>query len=135
MNQPRELPDGRRWNGIIYLHDKPQAGCTCVTCDKPARNLGHVDGDMIMSRCRRDQGGFLKDTDLEGIAADPRTRLTMLLVRCNGGRFLVPADQCQHFLNIIKRDFLEQERGGGTIAAIQRGADYVRDVSLPAQSR
>ena len=27
-----ELPDGRRWNGLAYLHDTPRDGCSCPTC-------------------------------------------------------------------------------------------------------
>ncbi len=33
MGNPRVLPDGRRWNGLAYLHDAPTATpCTCHTC-------------------------------------------------------------------------------------------------------
>ena len=30
MKEP--LLDGRRWNGLAYLHDTPQVGCNCPTC-------------------------------------------------------------------------------------------------------
>lgn len=34
------LSDGRRWNGLAYVHDAPVAGCDCGSCvgwfDKPA---------------------------------------------------------------------------------------------------
>lgn len=80
----------------------------------------HADGDYVIARARRDavRFGCLRETDVALIAGDARTRLTLLLVRCGGGRFLAPANQVKHFTDIIERD----------------GADYVRDVSLPAQS-
>ncbi len=28
----RTLPDGRRWNGLAYVHDAPVEGCTCGSC-------------------------------------------------------------------------------------------------------
>src|SRR3990167_7661346 len=63
----------------------------------------------------RKNGGFLTEGDVALLAADPETRLSLLLVRCGGGRFLAPADQVKHFIGII-----EEHKG-----------DYVRDVSLP----
>jgi len=29
---PRELPDGRRWNGLAYVHNAPVNGCNCGSC-------------------------------------------------------------------------------------------------------
>jgi hypothetical protein len=60
--------------------------------------------------------GFIERLDLAALAADPATRLRPVLVRCGACRFTAPADQAQHLIDIIARD----------------GADYVRDVSLPA---
>jgi len=43
-------------------------------------------------------------------------RLFPLLVRCGGGRFTCPAQDVEHFIEIITRE----------------DSDYVRDVSIPA---
>ena len=58
-------------------------------------------------------GGFLDRLGIETIAREDRLRL--LLVRCGNGRFLCPAQDVDHFIQIIDRD----------------GQDYIRDVSLP----
>ena len=57
--------------------------------------------------------GFLTLTDVKVIAKEDR--LKMLLVRCNNCRFLAPAQNIQHLVDIIERD----------------GKDYVRDISIP----
>lgn len=84
------------------------------------------------------QGGCLTAADLERfVKVDPQR---LLLVRCNGGRFLAPADQTNHFCNLI-RDYgtlLEVKFGKDTKgwqAALDAGyesIDWVRDVSIPA---
>lgn len=71
-------------------------------------------GHDRMSIAATEHNGFLRHEDVAVIAADPATRLTLLLVRCGGGRFLAPADQVQHFVDIITRE----------------KSDYVRDVAL-----
>jgi len=58
-------------------------------------------------------GGFLRDIDIKMIAE--RHPMRMLLVRCGNGRFLTAAQDCQHFIDIIRKE----------------NSDYVRDVSLP----
>ena len=72
----------------------------------------------------RKNGGFLTEGDVALLAADPETRLSLLLVRCGGGRFLAPADQVKHFIAIIEEhnNFCEEHFSKG---------DYIRDVSLP----
>ncbi len=77
------------------------------------------------------QDGFLKDEDIKQIEAiDPHL---LILVRCNNGRFLTPAQNCLHFANIIEQHFTEKEnKFGGVVQAVTNGADYVRDFSLPA---
>lgn len=50
---------------------------------------------------------------VDAIATDPETRLTMLLVRCGGGRFLTPAQDVKHFIGII-----EQNQRGSRDAAL-----------------
>ena len=99
------------------------------------RNLGHIDGDMVITRCRREKMSFLQDTDVEAIAADPRTRSTLVLVRCGGGRFVVSADQAQHFIGIVERDAAAQaylKRKGPEGPQAGPPSDYIRDVSLPS---
>ncbi len=103
----------------------------------PTRNMAHIDGEMVISRCKRDNHGFLQTTDVEAIAHDPRTRLTLLLVRCGGGRFLAPADQVLHFIGIIERDaraqhYLDTKGPEGPKAGPP--TDYIRDISLPTES-
>ena len=56
--------------------------------------------------------GFITESDLPDIIRE--NRLQPLLVRCGGGRFIVPAQDLQHFIDIIERD----------------GQDYIRDVSI-----
>lgn len=89
--------------------------CTCAGSKGLAR-IAHLKAERM---------GFLLADDVATIAADPVTRLTLLLVRCGGGRFLAPADQVQHFIAIIDRDRKANETNPDL-----RG-DYVRDVSLP----
>lgn len=72
----------------------------------------HVSLSRVL-KVAKEQGGFLKDTDVAIIAHHDRLRL--ILVRCGNGRFLCPAQDVAHFIAIIERD----------------GTDYVRDVSLP----
>lgn len=87
-----------------------------------------ADGAAVLERCQREQGGFLKDLDVALLAADDKTRLTLLLVRCGGGRFLAPAQDVAHFIGIIERD-----ADAGKVHG--HGGDYVRDVSIPADSK
>ena len=72
------------------------------------------------------QGGFLSPEDLQQIAKD--FRLMMVLVRCGCGRFLAPAQDAKHFMDIItEHSTLKEEK-----EKIPHQGDYVRDVSLPA---
>lgn len=64
-----------------------------------------------------DKCGFVTKEDVAMIAACGATRLTMLLIRCGGGRFLAPAQDVDHFITAIEKS----------------GDDYVRDVSFPAK--
>lgn len=59
--------------------------------------------------------GFLNETKVAVVAADPATRLFPLLIRFGGSRAIVPANQV-----------------ASLIATMERGGDYVRDVSIPA---
>lgn len=57
-------------------------------------------------------GGFLNSENLKALVNIDR--FCLVLVRCNGGRFLAPAQHVAHFIAIIERD----------------NRDYVRDVSV-----
>lgn len=58
-------------------------------------------------------GGFLTEPDdLKKLIQEDR--LQSVLIRCGGGRFTCPAQDAQHFIDIINRD----------------GKEYVRDASV-----
>ena len=78
----------------------------------------------IIRTARIERCGFLTPADIATIAADPATRLQLVLVRCGAGRFLTPAQDAAHFIAIIERDYQTSGRNTG---------DYIRDVSLPAE--
>ena len=84
--------------------------------DTRPRNI-HGDGEAIIAYAKRNTIGFLNSNQVAAIASDTRTRLTPILVRCGACRFVVPADQCQHLIDIITRE----------------GSDHVRDVALVAE--
>lgn len=69
-------------------------------------------------------GGYLTLSQIEAIAAEPTSRLSMILVRCGAGRFLAPAQDVQHFIRIINEHKAFAEAAGE--------GDYVRDISLPS---
>jgi hypothetical protein len=73
-------------------------------------------GRMIIQRAQRDRGGFLTEDDVAKIAADPTTRLTCLLVRCDGGRFMAPAQDVKHFIAIIERTDMDRVRDVSVMA-------------------
>lgn len=60
--------------------------------------------------------GFVGPDEIAAIADE--NRFEMLLVRCGGGRFIAPAQDINHFVELINAS----------------GTDYVRDVSFPARS-
>lgn len=59
------------------------------------------------------QGGFLNETDINALAELDRMRL--VLVRCNNGRFLCPAQNAAWFSDLLE----------------STSKEWVRDVSLP----
>ncbi len=71
-------------------------------------------GQHILNEAACDYG-FLNETKVAVVAADPATHLIPLLVRFGGFRCVVPANQV-----------------AAMIATVERGGDYVRDVSIPA---
>lgn len=60
--------------------------------------------------------GFITEEQVNEIANHNETRLCLLLIRCNGGRFLAPAQNVKHYVQIIN----------------ECGKDHVRDISIPA---
>lgn len=56
--------------------------------------------------------GFITENELAQIINE--NRLQPVLVRCGSGRFVCPAQDVQHFIDII----------------IREGTDYIRDVSI-----
>ena len=56
--------------------------------------------------------GFIKETELPLVVKE--NRMQMMLVRCGSGRFVCPAQDVKHFIDIIERE----------------KSDYVRDVSI-----
>lgn len=74
----------------------------------------------LLIKIVKQQYGCLDLSNIHELASLDRLRL--VLVRCGNGRFLCPAQNVEHFCNIIRRDF----------DAHQNDCDYVRDVSLPA---
>jgi len=66
----------------------------------------------IIKKALDENMGFITDADLSEVIKE--NRMQLLLVRCGGGRFLVPAQDAKHFIDIVKRD----------------GTDHIRDVSI-----
>ena len=69
---------------------------------------------MNMARLRKRNHGFVTKEMLPEIVRI--NRFEHLLVRCGGGLFLVPAQDADHFIQIVNKE----------------GSDYVRDLSFPA---
>lgn len=76
------------------------------------------NGLDTIRRAKAERYGFLRNADIRAIADDPSTRLRLVLIRCGGCRFLAPAQDVNHLIQIITAS----------------GAEYVRDVSLPVES-
>ncbi len=83
-------------------------------------------GQTTLDNARVNRMGYLKDEEVALIAADPATRLTLLLVRCGNGRFLAPAQDVAHFIGIIE----EHARQAHLSPNGWMVSDYIRDVSL-----
>lgn len=66
----------------------------------------------IIQKALDEKMGFITDAELPEVVKE--NRMQLLLVRCGCGRFLVPAQDTKHFIDIIKRE----------------GTDYIRDVSI-----
>ena len=71
------------------------------------------------------QDTFLTDADIpEVVKID---RMMLVLVRCGCGRFMCPAQDVAHFIEIIEEHAKLKEKETGTTFQ----GDYVRDVSFP----
>jgi len=81
-----------------------------------------MTGRETIEKAQQENMSFLTDADVKAIAEDPETRLTLVLVRCGGGRFLAPADQAGHFIALIEEH---------NACPVTERSDYIRDVSLP----
>lgn len=80
-------------------------------------NVDTTAARKILADAAVDTYGFItSDEDLATIARG--LPATQLLVRCGCGRFIAPAQDVAHFVEIIERE----------------GSDYVRDVSIPCRS-
>jgi len=66
-----------------------------------------------MEEIRNKSHGFVSEDDLEEIVQI--NRLELLLVRCGGCRFMAPAQDIKHLINLVEAN----------------GKEYVRDVSFP----
>lgn len=71
----------------------------------------------LVARVRQDQGGFLTQDDVKLLAGHPSSRLTQLLVRCGGCRFVCAAQDVAHLIALIE-------------SGSDDGPEYVRDVSV-----
>ena len=76
--------------------------------------MTEVAYEKRIKELREENYGFLTEVKLKELVG--LNRLFRVLVRCGGGRFICPAQDAAHFIEII-----------GT-----EGTDYVRDVSFPA---
>ena len=76
----------------------------------------HADGPLTLATANRDFCGFLTEDMVAKVAADNRTRMTNLLVRCGNARFVAAAQYVKGLIDAIEAS----------------GQDYVRDVSIPA---
>ena len=83
-----------------------------------------MTGRQVIQFAQQERCSFLTVDQVAIIAADPETRLSMILVRCSGGRFLAPAQDVQHFISIIEREASKVQSAG---------SDYIRDVSIPTR--
>lgn len=96
---------------------------------------GHEDNPDLGKKLA-EEGGFVTNETLPGIIAVDRNIL--LLVRLNGGRFLAPADNVDHLVNLITdhSDLIEAKvkslpKVHPDRVRAKHHWDYVRDVSLP----
>ena len=83
---------------------------------KPETVSTHFSPSTLITRVTRDNLGFLTASEVAALASRNDSRLTQLLVRCGGCRFVAAAQDVPQIIN-----------------ALEAAGDYVRDVSLPAK--
>lgn len=71
----------------------------------------------IIQEALKDRLGFITENELPEVVKE--NRLQEILVRCGNGRFIAPAQDVKHFIDIIERD----------------KQDYIRDVSILSNRR
>lgn len=76
----------------------------------------HFDPHALKNRVRRENYGFLTESDVKLLAECGESRLWLLLVRCGMGRAMVAAQDVAWL-----------------IRSVEAAGDYVRDVSFPAE--
>lgn len=84
----------------------------------------HFEPAALVARVSEDQCGFLTESDVALLAGHPSSRLTQVLVRCGGCRFVCAAQDVRHLIALV-----ESGSDNGRVG------DYVRDVSLLAVTR
>lgn len=107
-------------------------------------------GEDVKKHVKATRYGFITQPELKIVANDNRTRLELILVRCGGGRFMCPAQDVKHFLEIIEQhnrlikllnEWKDAEQEEIECQAMDRvfelvhgcvRGDYVRDVCFPA---
>lgn len=93
-------------------------------------NVLEKSNPVVAAKVRRNHG-FLDSDDLKALVAADVKREVQVLVRCNAGRFVCPADNAEHFVNVIAKygELLEEKHPGESLPP---GIEWVRDVSLLA---
>ena len=101
--------ESRRRSTWMIVPGKTISGNVCSSCVSRKKEpvLKRTIKELKEHAC-----GFISEEELEYVVAEKR--LQPCLVRCGGGRFVTPAQDVKHFIDIIEKD----------------GRDYVRDVSL-----
>jgi hypothetical protein len=84
----------------------------------------------IIQKLLDEKCGFVTDADMPEVIKE--NRLQQVLVRCGSGRFICPAQDAKHFIDIIERDAKAQSSKGSSLATMQvhSSGDYIRDVAI-----
>jgi hypothetical protein len=90
----------------------------------------------IIQKLLDEKCGFVTDADMPEVIKE--NRLQQVLVRCGSGRFICPAQDAQHFIDIIERDAKAIEskwsqlvaNAGMVLTSRHPSGEYIRDVSI-----
>ena len=77
----------------------------------------HFEPAALVARVLQDAGGFLTQSEVALLAGHLSSRLTQLLVRCGGCRFVCAAQDVRHLITLVE-------------SGSDDGPEYVRDVSV-----